>query len=187
MYRCVHQVTASHFPHSSSIVGSCTACMLYTVCHFFSYLYLPPTTVLKTHFEVFTKVSQKILIHRTDSASTPTQYTYYSPHSVIFTSCFHFLFSLPSTSSSQDNDHRVREGSHKALRACAEKLKSGLAPQLRSIIGCWVSGMCDPHGPAATAAKLAFDAAFTSKKQREVMEFGFKSVFKVWQSLLCLT
>ena len=78
----------------------------------------------------------------------------------------------------------MREGTHKALRACVEKIKSGLAPQLRSIIGPWVAGMCDPHGPAATAARLTFDTAFTGKKQREVLEFGLKSVVKVNQSLL---
>ena len=80
----------------------------------------------------------------------------------------------------------MREGSHKALRACAEKLKSSLAPQLRSIIGCWVSGMCDPHGPAASAAKLAFDGAFTSKKQREVLEFGSRAVVKVCLCVHCI-
>lgn len=89
------------------------------------------------------------------------------------------LLPPPPPTHTQDNDHRVREGSHKALRACVEKVKSSLALQLRSIIGCWVAGMCDAHGPSATAARLAFDTAFTSKKQREVLEFGFKDVIKV--------
>ena len=45
------------------------------------------------------------------------------------------------------------EASHRSLKVCAEKIRKGLAPHLRTLIGCWVSGMCDPHGPSATAAR----------------------------------
>lgn len=82
----------------------------------------------------------------------------------------------------QDNDNRVRTMSHRALGACAVSVKSSLAPHLKSLIASWVSGMCDPYGPAATAAKMAFEEAFPSKKQNEVLEFAFKAIFKVRHS-----
>jgi len=79
----------------------------------------------------------------------------------------------------QDNDNRVREASHHALKSCAKTVKNALGPHLRSIIGCWVSGMCDPHGPAASAAQNAFASTFTLDKQREVFKFGLKAIFAV--------
>ena len=99
-------------------------------------------------------------------------------HDSVPLSCTNFDPSPPPPQT-QDNDNRVRALSHKALKTCAVAVKSSLAPHLKSIIGSWVSGMCDPHAPAATAAKLAFDEAFHSKKQNEVMEFGFKAIFQV--------
>ena len=79
----------------------------------------------------------------------------------------------------QDNDNRVREASHKALKACATAVKNGLAPHLRSIVGCWVSGMEDPHRPSASAAMAAFNAAFSEAKKTEVLEYSFSTVVKV--------
>ena len=79
----------------------------------------------------------------------------------------------------QDNDNRVREASHKALKACAMAVKSGLAPHLRSIISCWVSGIEDPYRPSAAAALAAFNAAFSGTKRAEVLEFSFKTIVKV--------
>lgn len=79
----------------------------------------------------------------------------------------------------QDNDNRVRESSHKALKACVMTIKNGLAPHLRSIIGCWVSGIEDPYRQSATAALAAFNAAFSEIKKTEVLEFSFKTIFTV--------
>lgn len=79
----------------------------------------------------------------------------------------------------QDNDHRVREASHKSLQACAEKIGKGLGPHLRTLIGCWVAGMCDPHGPSACAAQGAFESAFPCEKQPEVFKFGAKAIVSV--------
>ena len=79
----------------------------------------------------------------------------------------------------QDNDHRVREASHRGLQACAEKVGRNLGPHLRSLIGCWVSGMSDPHASAASAATMSFSAAFPHPKQAEVYKFGFKAVVSV--------
>eukprot|EP00731_Ephydatia_muelleri_P018544 Em0011g584a len=88
------------------------------------------------------------------------------------------VWSLMYNKLSLDNDHRVREASHKALKSCVERAKATLGPHVRGIIGCWVSGMCDPHSPAALGAQAAFTAAFPSNKQRNVYEHGFKSVLK---------
>ena len=79
----------------------------------------------------------------------------------------------------QDNDHRVREASHRSLKVCAEKIRKGLAPHLRTLIGCWVAGMCDPHGPSATAARAAFESAFPPEKQQEVFKFSVKAIVSV--------
>ena len=87
--------------------------------------------------------------------------------------------SEPVSLSYQDNDNRVREASHHALKSCAKTVKNALGPHLRSIIGCWVSGMCDPHGPAASAAQNAFASTFPLDKQREVFKFGLKAIFAV--------
>ena len=85
----------------------------------------------------------------------------------------------PMSLSHQDNDNRVREASHQALKSCAKTVKNALGPHLRSIIGCWVSGMCDPHGPAASAAQNAFASTFPLDKQREVFKFGLRAIFAV--------
>ena len=73
----------------------------------------------------------------------------------------------------------MREASHKALKSCAECTRASLGPHVRGIIGCWVSGMCDPHTPAAAAAQSAFTTAFPSNKQKDVYVHGFKSILKV--------
>lgn len=78
----------------------------------------------------------------------------------------------------------MREASHKALKACALAVKSGLGPHLRSIIGCWVSGIEDPYRPSAAAALAAFNAAFAGGKRAEVLEFSFKTIVKVQLLLL---
>lgn len=79
----------------------------------------------------------------------------------------------------QDNDNRVREASHKALKACVTAVKNGLAPHLRSIIGCWVSGVEDPYRPSAAAALSALNAAFSNYKKTEVLEYSFKTIVTV--------
>ena len=79
----------------------------------------------------------------------------------------------------KDNDHRVREASHGGLQACAEKVGRNLGPHLRSLIGCWVSGMSDPHASAASAATTSFSAAFPQPKQSEVYKFGLRAIVSV--------
>ena len=84
----------------------------------------------------------------------------------------------------------MREASHRSLKVCAEKIRKGLAPHLRTLIGCWVAGMCDPHGPSDTAARAAFESAFPPEKQQEVFKFSIKvivsvSIYKCTMLLLC--
>lgn len=73
----------------------------------------------------------------------------------------------------------MREASHRSLQACAEKIKKGLGPHLRTLIGCWVAGMCDPHGPSSCAALAAFESAFPAEKQSDVFKFGVKAIVLV--------
>ena len=47
-------------------------------------------------------------------------------------------------------------------------------------MGCWVSGMSDPHVTAASSAFVAFSTAFpTRDKQVEVFQYGFKAIINV--------
>ena len=85
----------------------------------------------------------------------------------------------------QDNDHRVRELSHSALRSCGLVVKKQLGPHVRSIIGCWFSGMCDPHQPTAIMASEAFAAIFSPDKRLGVYKFGLKDIVMVIWSLHC--
>lgn len=58
-------------------------------------------------------------------------------------------------------------------------VKNALAPHLRSIIGCWVSGIEDPYRTSAAAALSAFNAAFSDHKKTEVLEYSFKAIVTV--------
>lgn len=65
------------------------------------------------------------------------------------------------------------------MKACAQKVKNGLAPHLKSVIGCWVSGMHDPYRPAMSAAQESFASAFSAARQEEVFMFTFKAYLRV--------
>ena len=69
--------------------------------------------------------------------------------------------------------------SHSALKSCGLAAKKHLGPHVRSIMGSWVSGMCDPHLLTATMAKGAFTAVFTPDKQKEVYKFTLKDIVTV--------
>lgn len=80
----------------------------------------------------------------------------------------------------QDNDNRVRDAAHRTLKSVVEVVKDSLGVHLCSVIGCWVSGMGDPHSPAASTAVVAFFAAFPQRqKQVETYQFCFKAIFSV--------
>ena len=87
--------------------------------------------------------------------------------------------SLSTAPTAQDNDNRVREVSHRAMQSCVGKVKSAMGPHLRSILGPWLAGMCDPYASAASAAQTAFSTVFTPEKQIDVLKFGFRVIISV--------
>ena len=87
----------------------------------------------------------------------------------------------------QDNDNRVRDAAHRALKSVVEVVKGSIGDHLRSVIGCWVSGMGDPYGPAASTAIVAFFAAFPQRqKQVEAYQYCFKAIFSVCLCCVCV-
>ena len=95
----------------------------------------------------------------------------------LFIASVHLSFFLCGTT--KDNDNRVREVSHRAMQSCVGKVKNSMGPLLRSILGPWLAGMCDPYGSAASAAQTAFSTAFSPEKQTNVLTFGFKVIISV--------
>ena len=65
------------------------------------------------------------------------------------------------------------------MQSCVVKIKNAMAPHLRSVLGSWSAGMCDPYGSAASAAQTAFSASFSPEKQTEVLKFGFRAIITV--------
>ncbi|CAN7988883.1 unnamed protein product [Ixodes hexagonus] len=70
-----------------------------------------------------------------------------------------------------DNDRRVREATHRVHEQICLRVKRGLAPFTKTLIGAWVISLSDPFAPSASAAKAAFEAAFPSEKQGQVFNF----------------
>lgn len=100
--------------------------------------------------------------------------------SAVYLESFECDFFPPPRPSLQDNDNRVRDAAHRALKSVVEVVKGSLGDHLRSVIGCWVSGMGDPHGPAASTAVVAFFAAFPQQqKQVEAYQYCFKAILNV--------
>lgn len=55
-----------------------------------------------------------------------------------------------------DTEHRVREATHIAHRAVVLKVKRGIAPQLKQLVGPWFTSQYDTYAPAAAAATQSF-------------------------------
>ncbi len=68
---------------------------------------------------------------------------------------------------------------HLALKSCGLAVKKHLGPHIRSIMGCWVSCMCDPILHNAITAQSAFTAVFPPDKQLEVFKFAIKDIVLV--------
>lgn len=51
------------------------------------------------------------------------------------------------------------------------KVGRSLAPFLKSLMGHWILSQCDPYSPSASAACQAFQAAFSTSKQPEALNF----------------
>lgn len=72
---------------------------------------------------------------------------------------------------SLDNDRRVREAAHRVQEQICLRVKKGLAPYTKTLIGAWVASQGDPFAPSATAARTSFEAAFPIEKQAQVFSF----------------
>ncbi|XP_034168229.2 E3 ubiquitin-protein ligase listerin [Pangasianodon hypophthalmus] len=85
---------------------------------------------------------------------------------------------------SMDHDRRVREATQQAFEQLILKVKRNLAPYLKGIMGHWLIAQCDSYSPAASAANVAFQAAFPLNKQPEALSFCKDEVLNVLQDNL---
>ncbi|CAL8364746.1 unnamed protein product [Lota lota] len=85
---------------------------------------------------------------------------------------------------SVDHDRRVREATQQAFEQLVLKVRRSLAPFLKSLMGHWLMAQCDTYVPAASAACLAFMAAFPPSKQTEALSFCRDEILNVLQDTL---
>ncbi|XP_069492472.1 E3 ubiquitin-protein ligase listerin [Ambystoma mexicanum] len=85
---------------------------------------------------------------------------------------------------SLDHDRRVREATQQAFEQLILKVKKELAPHLKNLMGYWLIAQCDTYSPAASAAKVAFEAAFPPNKQPEALSFCKEEIIAVLQDNL---
>ncbi|XP_077539719.1 E3 ubiquitin-protein ligase listerin [Haemaphysalis longicornis] len=78
---------------------------------------------------------------------------------------------------SLDNDRRVREATHRVHELICQRVRRDLAPHTKGLIGAWLVSQSDPFAPAASAAKAAFEAAFSAEKQTQVFQFFHQELF----------
>lgn len=100
-------------------------------------------------------------------------------HSCVFTSVHSSLYLFAKCVFYQDHDRRVREATQQAFEQLVLKVKRNLAPYLKSIMGHWLISQCDTYPPAASAASVAFNAAFPLNKQPEAVSFCKDEVLNV--------
>ncbi|KAM9788487.1 E3 ubiquitin-protein ligase listerin [Neosynchiropus ocellatus] len=85
---------------------------------------------------------------------------------------------------SVDHDRRIREATQLAFEQLVLKVRRGLAPFLKSLMGHWILSQCDTYTPAASAACQAFQAAFSPAKQPEALSFCRDEILTVLQDVL---
>ncbi|XP_041115888.1 E3 ubiquitin-protein ligase listerin-like [Polyodon spathula] len=85
---------------------------------------------------------------------------------------------------SMDHDRRVREATGQAFEQLILKVKRNLAPYLKSIMGYWLIAQCDTYSPVASAANVAFQAAFPTSKQPEALAFCKEEILNILQDNL---
>ncbi|XP_029028870.1 E3 ubiquitin-protein ligase listerin [Betta splendens] len=85
---------------------------------------------------------------------------------------------------SLDHDRRIREATQLAFEQLVLKVRRSLAPFLKSLMGHWILSQCDTYTPAASAACLAFQAAFSPTKQPEALSFCKDEILSVLQDIL---
>ncbi|XP_029375835.1 E3 ubiquitin-protein ligase listerin [Echeneis naucrates] len=85
---------------------------------------------------------------------------------------------------SVDHDRRIREATQQAFEQLVLKVRRNLAPFLKSLMGHWILSQCDTYTPAASAARQAFQAAFSPTKQPEALSFCKDEILIVLQDIL---
>ncbi|CAN8018047.1 unnamed protein product [Ixodes persulcatus] len=83
-----------------------------------------------------------------------------------------------------DNDRRVREATHRVHEQICLRVKKGLAPFTKTLVGAWVTSLNDPFAPSASAARAAFEAAFPSEKQGQVFSFFSQELFSYMSDVI---
>ena len=73
----------------------------------------------------------------------------------------------------------MREAAQEAQRLLCSKVTRDLAPHLRALMGAWMLAQCDPYAPAASAARAAFQAAFSPPKQVDAVAYCKEQIFNV--------
>lgn len=79
----------------------------------------------------------------------------------------------------QDHDRRIRESTQQAFEQLVLKVGRSLAPFLKSLMGHWILSQCDPYTPSASAARQAFQAAFSPSKEPEAVNFCKDEILNV--------
>jgi len=65
----------------------------------------------------------------------------------------------------------VREAANEAFEQLVLRVRRNLAPHLKYVMGPWLVAQCDIYAPAASAAKKAFNSAFSPEKQSDAVGF----------------
>ena len=79
----------------------------------------------------------------------------------------------------KDHDRRVREASQLAMHELVLRVKRNLAPHLKQLMGAWLISQQDPYAPAASAARAAFQNAFSPGKHSEALVFCQNDIINV--------
>lgn len=65
----------------------------------------------------------------------------------------------------------MREAANEAFEQLVLRVRRNLAPHLKYVMGPWLVAQCDVYAPAASAAKSAFNSAFSPEKQSDAVRF----------------
>ena len=79
----------------------------------------------------------------------------------------------------QDDDRRVRELTQVAFHSLVVRCQKNLAPHLVAILPRWLAAQHDTYAPTATAAKAAWNAAFTPEKQEKALLHAKQEILQV--------
>ncbi|CAG8526817.1 12559_t:CDS:10, partial [Ambispora gerdemannii] len=83
-----------------------------------------------------------------------------------------------------DSDRRVRLATNTCHLLIVSKLKKRLAPNLKEIIGVWVTSFFDQSKDVARVAVESFQAAFSAEKRNEVLLFGQAEILNYVSEIL---